>query len=265
MRRTFAIISMVSIVAVCSFFGGQVSAQTVPAGFQDYTFVRDSSGETWLILRASPGVMVRVGIPIFPATDAEIASVPVNGQWLVPGDGARMSVERPAWALRGTISQVTSGIGSVFQPPASSPVAAAVPPTVVPTATLTPLPTFTPLPTSTPLPTATPWPTSTPIPSEGIIKREGTGDRDSNTFRLNGGNYTVRWDLDVPRNSGRTSCSFVGKLKNRDTGGVFYTFASDSFVTSGRNGELRLTSVPSASRYVFDVDGDCEWEIWIQP
>jgi hypothetical protein len=258
-----AIVSIMGIIAVCSFLGGQASAQTVPVGFQDYTFVRDSTGETWLVLRISTGQYVRVGIPIFPSTDAEIGAVPANNQWIVPGDGARMSFERPSWAVLGQgVGQVATGLQSVA-PAAPSIQPAPPPPTTAPVLppTPVPLPTFTPL----PLPTMTPIPPPTiaPIVNESQTKVEGRGDRDSDSFRLNGGNYTIRWDLDVPRNT--TSCTFVGKLKNRDNGAIVSVFASDSFVTFGRIGEIRLTSVPSASRYVVDVDGNCEWEVWVIP
>jgi hypothetical protein len=256
MRRRAAIFSIMGIIAVCSFLGGQASAQ-VPVGFQDYTFVRDSRGDTWLVLRIAAGQFVRVGIPIFPATDAEIAAVPANGQWIIPGDGARMSAERPAW----TVGGVPAASQSVAPPPAPS-----IPP-APPTATSTPVlpPTMTPMPTFTPLPTMTPLPppTFTPVINEGQRKVEGRGDRDSDAFRLNGGNYAIRWDLDVPRNT--TSCTFVGKLQNADTGGIVSVFASDSFVTFGKVGEIRLTSVPGPTRYKVDVDGNCEWEVWVIP
>ena len=68
-------------------------------------FVVDAAGDTWLILRTGPNSLVRVGVPIYPASEADIAAIPASGQWLIPGDGQRVSTERPDWSVHRSTAQ----------------------------------------------------------------------------------------------------------------------------------------------------------------
>ena len=83
------------VVALCSLaFGlGQALAQ---GGIPDGAFVRDSGGNVWLVAGGQ-----RAGVPIYQATDDQIAAVPDGGQWLIPagdGSGALILGARPSWA-----------------------------------------------------------------------------------------------------------------------------------------------------------------------
>ena len=107
------------VVGVLAFWLGRGSGELSAQGLlPDGVFVRDSAGTIWLILGGQ-----RSQVPIFPADDSAIASVPDNGQWVVGGEGG-------ALALGGMPDYV-------FQAPVSAPpVVAEMPP--APTATPVP-------------------------------------------------------------------------------------------------------------------------------
>lgn len=89
MRKRAGFVALMSLV-----FGlGQVFAQS---NIPDGAFVRDSTGNVWLVAGGQ-----RSGVPIYQATDEQIAAVPESGQWLVPagdGTGALVLGGRPEWA-----------------------------------------------------------------------------------------------------------------------------------------------------------------------
>lgn len=280
-------------IVVGSLVTNRASAQ---ATLQDYTFVVDSTGETWLILRTGPGTMIRVGVPIYPASDAEIAAVPATGQWLIPGDTTRVSLERPTWAVTRPASVAAPApaapapvLAPAVTPPTPVPTVAIVP-TAAPTATEIPalLPTATATPQATPASSSPLFPsaTFTPLPashvdlpftsgapvmlsalayeSEQGYVYKGRGDRDTAKFSLRGGSYLVRWEASV---SSKTpdSCDILARFKNEAAGGTFSTFANKRGITTSREDRVRLEAVPAGQSYFFEIDSNCEWEIEIEP
>jgi hypothetical protein len=77
-------------VIVATFWLGHASAQaTIPDG----VFVRDSADNTWLVSGGTRSV-----VPIYEATDAEIAALPESGRWVVPAGAGLVALgERPEW------------------------------------------------------------------------------------------------------------------------------------------------------------------------
>lgn len=62
-------------------------------GIPDGVFVRESNGTVWLVLGGQ-----RISVPIWQASDADIAALPDSGQWAVMNDGGAItSGDRPAW------------------------------------------------------------------------------------------------------------------------------------------------------------------------
>jgi hypothetical protein len=64
---------------------------TIPDG----VFVKDAAGQTWLVLKGQ-----RVGVPVWQATDADIAAIPLSDQWAVMSvtdQGAMVAGSKPAW------------------------------------------------------------------------------------------------------------------------------------------------------------------------
>lgn len=82
-------VSGVALLCV-TFLAGRASA--ADGGFQDWTFVRDSSGTVWLMNNG-----LRTGIPITAASDDQIMAVPESGLWVVPGTSGTMGRQRPDW------------------------------------------------------------------------------------------------------------------------------------------------------------------------
>lgn len=88
--KTLAVAVALIIVIPRAF--GVSSESNYPA----WTFVRDSAGDVWLITSLG-----RIGIPIYPASDDEINSIPFTGQWLDQNDRAdsvRLADSKPTWA-----------------------------------------------------------------------------------------------------------------------------------------------------------------------
>jgi hypothetical protein len=107
------------VFAVLVFWLGRGSSDlSAQALLPDGVFVRDSGGTIWLIIGGQ-----RAQVPIFPADDSAIASVPDSGQWVVQGDGGILTLGgQPDY---------------VFQPPVMAPPPA--PPESTPTPTATPV------------------------------------------------------------------------------------------------------------------------------
>lgn len=82
------------------------------AGIPNGVFVRESNGTTWLVLRGQ-----RVGVPIWAATDAEIAALPASDQWgvlSINDDGAMVAGSRPAWLAA---QEAASAVATPASPP----------------------------------------------------------------------------------------------------------------------------------------------------
>jgi hypothetical protein len=89
-------------VVVFAFGFGHGAAQTL---MPDGSFVRDSAGNVWLVYGGW-----RSAVPIYPATDEQIAAVPDGGQWVVPGADGRLTLgARPSWAGSPPIQAVAPG------------------------------------------------------------------------------------------------------------------------------------------------------------
>ncbi|MDP8923110.1 MAG: hypothetical protein M3O34_09585 [Chloroflexota bacterium] len=103
MRKRAGFVAFVALV-----FGlGQAFAQT---GIPNGAFVRDSRGDVWLVVGGQ-----RSAVPIYPATDEQIAAVPDGGQWLVPawdGSGGLVLGTRPTWA--GQSGPATTGTSPIM-------------------------------------------------------------------------------------------------------------------------------------------------------
>ena len=91
-----------------------VSAQPViPNG----VFVRESNGQIWLVLDGQ-----RVSLPVWQATDEQIASLPVSDRWAVMNEaGAMVSGNQPAWHAEQAAARAAA------QAAAPQPTAAATP------------------------------------------------------------------------------------------------------------------------------------------
>ena len=104
MRKWAGFVMLVSL----AFGLGHAFAQP---GIPDGAFVRDSSGNVWLVVGGQ-----RAGVPIYQTTDDQIAAVPDSGQWLVPagdGSGALILGARPSWAVD---TGQTAGAGATAIP-----------------------------------------------------------------------------------------------------------------------------------------------------
>lgn len=78
-----------AIVVTWALTTATVAQSSIPNG----VFVKNSEGLIWLVLDGQ-----RVKIPIWTATDDEIAALPVPDRWAVLNDaGAIVAGDRPAW------------------------------------------------------------------------------------------------------------------------------------------------------------------------
>src|SRR3954452_13563965 len=108
----------VSVLALMALaFGlGRASVGTAQAVLSDGLFVRDSGGNTWLIIGGQ-----RARVPFRPATDDAIFSVPDSGQWVVPGDGGGLTLgAQPDFVNASPIIIGNSGANNASDDPAPS-------------------------------------------------------------------------------------------------------------------------------------------------
>ena len=76
---------------LAAFGLGHASAQ--PA-IPDGVFVRDGADNTWLVTGGSRAV-----VPIYPASDEQIAALPESGRWVTSAAGGTIALgDRPQWA-----------------------------------------------------------------------------------------------------------------------------------------------------------------------
>lgn len=148
------------LIVVVTFWLGRASAQgTIPNG----VFVRNSEGGIWLVLDGQ-----RVRLPIWQASDEEIAGIPLADRWAVMNDAsAIVDGDRPSW-----LGESTQAVTPSVDSPAST--LAAPPSALVPVVIPTPTPTPAPRPVVAP-------PTRNPAISCGAVaSRIVTATRDSN-------------------------------------------------------------------------------------
>jgi hypothetical protein len=102
MSRAALMLGLGFLVALLS---GPIRAEPrIPDG----VFVKDSADTVWLVLDGR-----RVRVPIYPATHDEVVAIPVNGQWLVPQDGAVVLGSQPEWLNADREGEArTAGLGS---------------------------------------------------------------------------------------------------------------------------------------------------------
>lgn len=83
------------IVAVLVTWVLTTASASGESAIPPYTFVQDSTGQIWIV-----GKVNRVAIPIYPATDDQIAAVPWGGLWMVTtADGSGIQPgSKPDWA-----------------------------------------------------------------------------------------------------------------------------------------------------------------------
>lgn len=167
-RLRSALPVLVAIFATWAVTTVTTAQSTIPNG----VFVKNSEGLLWLVLDGQ-----RVKIPVWSATDDEIAALPVPDRWAVMNDaGAIVAGDRPAW-LDGP------GTTSPIATPTATPTPAPLAPPIAPaTATATSVPSAPPAatPTNTPRPAASSSPGDTKncsdFPSQAAAQRELRAD-----------------------------------------------------------------------------------------
>lgn len=223
--------SLPVILAVIATWG--VTTATAQSEVPVWTFVRDSGGQVWLV-----GTTSRLAVPIYPATDEQIAAIAWNGNWVVPsGDNSSVVAgAKPSWATDDPrVSAATESAPAV----AAAPVA-----------------------------TATPTPAPAPAPSaQETIKLSGERGENTKPFTLKSGNYTVSWKTELRRDS--SSC-FSGATLYRVEGKRY--IESLYSLTLKREGGDRSASGDTevygitAGQYYLDVTTTaCSWSVEIKP
>lgn len=225
------VLPMMAAVVVTWGVARTTAAQSsIPNG----VFVRNSDGLVWLVLEGE-----RIKIPVWQASDEEIAAIPVFDRWAVmDAVGAIVAGDRPAWLV---------------DDPAPAAVAAAqATPTTVATATRTPRPAAT----------VTPQPRPR---SDDPVKLSGERSQNTKAFTLSGGNYTARWEIKLPR--GSSSCYGGGSLHivdgNRYVEQLFNALLGDEKGKSA-DGETELYGL-KAGQYYLDINSGCPWSVEIRP
>jgi hypothetical protein len=100
---------LVAIAATWWLTTPSVAQSSIPNG----VFVRNSEGVLWLVMDGQ-----RVKIPVWSASDEEIAALPVPDRWAVMNDaGAIVAGDRPAWLP----SQGSASISAVRADPTATP------------------------------------------------------------------------------------------------------------------------------------------------
>ncbi|MBI4494162.1 MAG: hypothetical protein HY690_15345 [Chloroflexi bacterium] len=113
-------------------------------------------------------------------------------------------------------------------------------------------------------PTATPRPaaTATPVPRQGPVTVSGTSSKKTESFRLVGGDYKVRWSA----NPSGYSCYFGAELRSVDVLGVYELMVNE--VLDGSKGTTRGDTTVHAlepGTYYVDVDTTgCTWSITLE-
>lgn len=83
-------VAVVLLVGCLGLLLGRASAQS---SIPDGVFVRDGAGVVWLVLGGQ-----RVYVPIWAASDLDVAALPASDRWAVMNDaGAIVAGDQPAW------------------------------------------------------------------------------------------------------------------------------------------------------------------------
>jgi hypothetical protein len=103
--------ALAGALVASSCFVGRVTAQ---APIPNWTYLRDSGGSVWLVVEGT-----RLGIPLYPATDEEIAALPFAGKWVIPGEAPSFGDTPPDWAQKpavpAPVTQSTAGSPAALQ------------------------------------------------------------------------------------------------------------------------------------------------------
>lgn len=206
-----------------------------------YAFVQDSTGQVWIV-----GKTARVAIPIYAATDEQIAGIPWNGQWMVPTDAGIGPGARPSWST----AEPTLPSGAATTEVAPAPTAAA-------TATTAPA-------QAAPAPTATQAPVAT---AEDPVKLSGERAQNTKVFALKGGRYTATWETKLRR--GQTSCYTSARIyrasDKRLLETVYSTTLSERERQTSASGETQIYGVPAGEYYLDVEETGCSWSVTITP
>lgn len=217
------------LVAAIALTWGLARATAAQSSIPNGVFVRNSEGLVWLVLEGE-----RIKIPVWQATDEEIAAVPVFDRWAVmDAVGAIVAGDRPAWLV------------DDVAPAPPAPVASATP-------TRTPRP----------APTATPQPQRR---TDDPVRLSGERSQNTKAFSLSGGNYTATWDIKVAR--GSTSCYGSASLY-RVEGKQYIEQLFSALLNDDRgksaDGETQLYGL-NAGQYYLDINSGCPWSVEIRP
>lgn len=92
MKRFRPALVLAAVTAVATW---TIMAATAQTAIPNYAYVKDSSGQVFVVSGGQ-----RLAVPLYPATDAEIAAIPWPGTWIVPkADGSGYEAgARPEWA-----------------------------------------------------------------------------------------------------------------------------------------------------------------------
>lgn len=177
MKRLKAVLPvLIAIVVTWALTIGTSAQSNIPNG----VFVKSSEGLVWLVLEGQ-----RIKIPVWPASDDDIAALPVADRWTVMNDaGAIVAGDRPAWLVDAAqqIAPALVAPATDTLPQAPAPVATS---TSIPTATTAPTVTTAPVATAAPAATATSRPAASTrgdtkncsdFPSQAAAQRELRSD-----------------------------------------------------------------------------------------
>lgn len=209
-----------AVLAVLLSFGVvDVSAQQA-GPIPVYAFVQDSTGQVWIV-----GKTARVAIPIYPATDDQIAGVPWNGMWMIPSPDGISPGTKPTWA--GTDPTLASGAATTEVAPA---------------------------------PTAAP--TSEDAVS---LSGDRAQNSKPFTLKGGRYTATWDVKLRRGQSSCYTSAKILRTSDKRLLETVYSTTLSDRDRQSNASGETQLYGVPAGEYYLDVAETGCSWSVEIKP
>lgn len=195
-----------------------------------WVFVRDSGGQVWLV-----GNTARLAVPIYPATDEQIAAIAWNGAWVVPNaDNSSVTAgSKPDWDTSGIAAQ-----------PSTAPAVAAAP---AATATSTAVP--------------------APAATEAAIKLSGERGENTKPFTLKSGNYTVAWKTELRRDA--TSCFSAATLYRVEGKRYIESLYSVTLKRDGgersASGDTEVYGITAGQYYIDATTTGCSWAVEIKP
>ena len=212
------VVPMVAAVVVAWGIARTTAAQSsIPNG----VFVRNSEGLVWLVLDGE-----RIKIPVWQATDEEIAAIPVFDRWAVmDAVGAIVAGDRPAWL--------------VDQPPAA--VAAAQP---VP---------------------SVPAPTSTPTMTTLRFKGDRGQNTAPFTLAAGNYVASFKTALRAGQTSCYTSADLYRVTGKRRVESIYSTTLSQRDGQTSIAGETRIYGVTAGEHFLEVEETGCSWSIELRP